>query len=64
MYRNQTRLKIREDTELKNCPLFCPKCKQETLLQVKKLQVSVIREPDVEPITRRLKYGYTFINFK
>ncbi|WP_143255241.1 cysteine-rich KTR domain-containing protein [Anaeromassilibacillus sp. Marseille-P3371] len=35
MYSNQTRLKIREDTELKNCPLFCPKCKQETLLQVR-----------------------------
>ncbi|MEY8335510.1 cysteine-rich KTR domain-containing protein [Lachnospiraceae bacterium 47-T17] len=27
---NKTRLKIREDTELKNFPLYCPKCKQET----------------------------------
>lgn len=24
--KNKTRLKIREDTELKNFPLFCPKC--------------------------------------
>lgn len=27
---NKTRLQIREDTELKNFPLYCPKCKQET----------------------------------
>lgn len=26
---NKTRNWIREDTELKNYPLFCPKCKQE-----------------------------------
>ncbi|HBH0439357.1 cysteine-rich KTR domain-containing protein, partial [Clostridioides difficile] len=29
---NKTRLKIRADTELKNFPLFCPKCKTETLI--------------------------------
>ena len=38
---NKTRLKIREDTELKNFPLFCPKCKQETLINVKQLNMSV-----------------------
>lgn len=27
--KNKTRLKMREDTELKNFPLYCPKCKQE-----------------------------------
>ncbi|HET0519032.1 TPA: conjugal transfer protein, partial [Streptococcus pneumoniae] len=26
---NKTRLKIREDTELKKFPLYCPKCRQE-----------------------------------
>ena len=26
---NKTRLQTRADTELKNFPLFCPKCKQE-----------------------------------
>jgi len=26
----KTRLKVWEDTELKNFPLFCPKCKQKT----------------------------------
>lgn len=29
------RLQKRKDTELKNFPLFCPKCKQETLINVK-----------------------------
>ena len=28
---NKTRDKIREDTVLKNFPLFCPKCKSECL---------------------------------
>lgn len=26
--KNKTRLQVREDTELKNFPLFCPKFKQ------------------------------------
>ena len=30
---NKTRLQIRTDTELKNFPLYCPKCKQETLIE-------------------------------
>ena len=29
---NKTRTKIREDTELVKFPLFCPKCKQERLV--------------------------------
>ena len=43
---NKTRVQIREDTELKNFPLFCPKCKQESLINVQKLNISVIKEPD------------------
>ncbi|HGQ0866026.1 TPA: cysteine-rich KTR domain-containing protein [Streptococcus pneumoniae] len=31
---NKTRLKIREDTELKKFPLYCPKCRQENLIGV------------------------------
>lgn len=31
----KTRLKLREDTELKNFPLYCPKCKEMTLVDVK-----------------------------
>ena len=44
--RNKTRLKLREDTILENFPLYCPKCKQETLIEVTNLQVIVIKEPD------------------
>ena len=37
---------MREDTELKNFPLYCPKCKQDSLIEAKNLQVTVIKEPD------------------
>lgn len=43
---NKIRLKIRADTELKNFPLFCPKCKQESLINAKQLNISLIKEPD------------------
>lgn len=39
---NKTRLQIRTDTELKNFPLYCPKCRQESLIDAKDLQVTVI----------------------
>lgn len=42
----KTRTKIREDTELKEYLLFCPKCKQETLIDVRNLQIIIIKEPD------------------
>ena len=45
---NKTRLKIREDTELKNFPLFYPKCKQEVLISIKQFNMSVIKEPDAQ----------------
>jgi len=44
---SKTRLQIRADTELKNFPLYCPKCKQETLVNVKKSKLSVIRMADL-----------------
>lgn len=40
---NKTRVQIRADTELKNFPLYCPKCKQESLIEVKDLQVTVVK---------------------
>lgn len=43
---NKTRLQIRQDTELKTFPLYGPKCKQGTLIKVKKFQITVITEPD------------------
>lgn len=41
--KNKTRIKIRKDTELKTFPLYCPKCRQESLIDVKDLQVTVIK---------------------
>ena len=49
---NKTRLKIYKDTELKKFPLFCPKCKQETLINVRELNMSVIKEPDAQTQSR------------
>jgi uncharacterized protein YbaR (Trm112 family) len=43
---NKTRIKIREDTIMENFPLFCPKCKQEKVINVQNLQITVIKEPD------------------
>ena len=45
---NKTRLKLREDTVLEKFPLFCPKCKQETLIEAKNLKITVIKEPDTQ----------------
>lgn len=45
---NKTRTKIREDTILEKFPLFCPKCKHETIISVQKLNISVITEPDAK----------------
>lgn len=43
---NKTRIKVKNNTILENFPLFCPKCKQETLINVEKQSITVIKEPD------------------
>ena len=48
----KTRDRIREDTILKNYPLYCPKCKQEALIDVKNLQITIIKEPDAKTQSR------------
>ncbi|MFR2332228.1 MAG: cysteine-rich KTR domain-containing protein [Flavonifractor plautii] len=48
----KTRDRIRDNTILKNYPLYCPKCKQETLINVKQLNISVIKEPDAKTQSR------------
>ncbi len=48
----KTRCRIRKDTLLTNFPLFCPKCRQETLINVKHLNISVIEEPDAKTQSR------------
>lgn len=37
----KTHNKIREDTEVKNFPLYCPKCKQETIINVQNMKITL-----------------------
>ena len=48
----KTRIKVYENTVLVNFLLYCPKCKQETLINVKQLNMSVIKEPDAQTQSR------------
>ena len=45
---SKTRLRIRNDTVLENFPLFCPKCKHETLIAVRQLNLFIVQEPDAK----------------
>ncbi|EGO2712217.1 cysteine-rich KTR domain-containing protein [Enterococcus faecalis] len=45
---NKTRIKICLNTKLLNFPLYCPKCKQENLINVENLKIAIIREPDAK----------------
>ena len=40
---NKTRVQIRGDTELKHFPLYCPKCKTETLIDLKGEHITIIK---------------------
>lgn len=42
----KTRNKIRDDTVLKNYPLYCPKCKQESLIDMQERKKMIVIEPD------------------
>lgn len=50
---NKTRVQIREDTELKNFPLFCPKCHKQTLINAKQLNITTAEVPDAKTQSRR-----------
>ncbi len=49
---NKTRNKIRTDTILINFPLFCPKCKKETIINVQQQNIFIIKEPDAQTQSR------------
>lgn len=38
---SKTRLRLREDTILMHFPLFCPKCKAETLINAKNYKIKI-----------------------
>ncbi|AZP03748.1 cysteine-rich KTR domain-containing protein [Jeotgalibaca ciconiae] len=49
---SKTRIRILSNTVLTNFPLYCPKCKQETLINISSLQITVIKEPDAKTQSR------------
>ncbi|MDE6603474.1 MAG: cysteine-rich KTR domain-containing protein [Lachnospiraceae bacterium] len=49
---NKTRIKIRLDTKIENFPLYCPKCKCETLISINEFCITVIKEPDAQTQSR------------
>jgi len=55
---NKTRVQIREDTELKNFPLFCPKCHKQTLINAKQLNITKAEVPDAKTFSNCKENGY------
>lgn len=45
---SKTRDKFRADTVLINYPLYCPKCKRNSLITAKDMKITVIKEPDAQ----------------
>jgi len=43
---NKTRIQIRQDTKIENLPLYCPKCKMKSLINIHELETTVVTEPD------------------
>ena len=67
---NKTRVQIREDTELKNFPLFCPKCHKQTLINAKQLNITKAEVPDAKtqsrypsPYNGKVSYRLCFYSF-
>ena len=48
----RTQTKIRADTSLKNFPIFCPKCKQECLIDVDNMKIRLSVVPDAKTQSR------------
>jgi len=44
----KTRIRIRTDTILVNFPLYCPKCKQETLISATHKKIEVVSKLDAK----------------
>jgi len=49
---NKTHAYMRADTEVKNFPLYCPKCKLESIIEINNFMVNVIKEPDAKTQSR------------
>ncbi len=38
---NKPRTMIQENTEMRNFPLYCPKCKKETIINVQDMKITL-----------------------
>jgi transcription elongation factor Elf1 len=47
--KRKTSVKIRNDTGLRNYPLYCKLCKKITVINAKHGRIRIINEPDTEP---------------
>lgn len=56
---NKTRDKIRPDTIIKNFPLFCSKCKNESLIDVKQL----IRKRIIAVTKEKARYNFDVLSY-
>jgi len=43
----KTRVKVYKETVLLQFPLYCPKCRKETMISLIDLKMIVLQEPDV-----------------
>lgn len=48
----KTRIRLRADTVLENFPLYCPKCRQQTLIAVHQFHLSILQEPAAQTQSR------------
>ena len=44
----KTRLRLLQRTVLKDFPLFCPKCRQERIINARNFQIEIIDQPDAK----------------
>ena len=47
VYQSKTRTMVQEDSVLQNFPLYCPKCKRTVLVDVRNLQMTVIKDQEL-----------------
>ena len=45
---SKTRVQVRQDTILENFPLFCPKCRHESVISVRHGKITDRKEPDTK----------------
>ena len=44
----KTRLRLLQRTVLRDFPLFCPKCRQERIINARNFQIEIIDQPDAK----------------